>query len=86
MHIDTIEKRARDTVSVAHNLFSSTAAAIGAIPQITTGAWVHGGDELKAGGVFRLLCGSGNGDAAALHGFPQDFQYPTFELRQFIKE
>jgi len=53
--------------------------------QVTAGAGIHGGDQLKTGRELGTLGRPGDGDVASLHRLAQRFQGRALEFRKLIE-
>ena len=54
LHIDAIEQRPRDAAAITRNLIGRATAAPAVVPEVTAGAGIHRGDQLKARRKFGL--------------------------------
>ena len=87
MHVDAVEQRAGEAISVALYLVRAAVATVSdSIPQVTAGAGVHRSNQLEMCGKLCLVAGAGDGDFTALQGLPKYFEHAAIELRQFIQE
>ena len=76
-HIDAIEERGGDPVSVSPLLIGCALAQVLTIAIVSLRARIHSRDQLKAGGKLGLTSSARDGDAACLHRFPQYIKYAS---------
>ncbi|MCY1286997.1 hypothetical protein D9M70_359800 [compost metagenome] len=86
VQVDTVEQWAGQFGAVALDLLRAAAAASAGVAEISTGAGVHGRDELETGGKAHLVVGAGDDDLAALQRFAQDLQDLAVELGELVEE
>ena len=86
MQVDPVEQRPAEFALVAVDLIGRAAAGLVGGAQVTTGAGVHGTNQLKACRKLGTPGGARNGDAAGLQRLTQGFQRGTVKLRQLVQK
>lgn len=83
VQVDTVEQRTGQLVAIPLHHVRRAAAAPAGLAEISTGARVHGRDQLEARWKAHAIPGTRNHDVSRLEGLPQDFQDLSVELRYF---
>src|SRR5260221_13344075 len=86
LDVDAIGQRARNAPAIARYALGRAAAASAAVAAMSTGAGIHGRQELKASRILHLARGAGNGVALGFDRLPEGLDQLTVELRQFVQK
>ncbi len=86
MQVDSVQQRARYLAAVNRYPVRAAAAIAGEVAEEATGAWIHGGDELKPGRKVRLPARTRNRNRSSLEWFAQDLKHIAVELWQFVQK
>src|SRR5258708_11967930 len=86
LDVDAIGQRARNAPAIARYALGRAAAASAAVAAMSTGAGIHGRQELKACRILHLARRAGNGDSPGFDRLAQGFEHVTVEFRQFVQK
>ena len=86
VQIDPIQQRPGEFVAVALNHVRRAGTATTRLAEISTGARIHRGHQLKACGKPHAILRPGNHDMPGFQRFSQNLQHLAIKLRQFVEK